>query len=500
MLLIKTDPTLIQAYLEDYSGLTGAHTQAVIYPSSANEISQAVEEASRSKIPITVSGAGTGVTGGRLPFGGRVLTTEKLNKIIDVVPTQGNSSVIIQPGVTLAQLDAELKKYNLWYPVNPTEQSATLGGNVSTNASGSHSFAYGTTRRYVRRLTVVLATGEIITVRRGTITADEHHQILLQKTAGTAQKISLPSYTSPDIKNAAGYFIRPGMDLIDLFIGHEGTLGVIAEIELSVIPRPENSFHCCLFFPEDFPLVKFITELKTRSRTPGHLLSTRCIEYADHNCLELLKTKYPSLPTNAGGFIYGEQECSPENEDALLNEWVALFERFAIKAENVLFAQTEKDKTFLTELRHSIPESINTIVKRNGMPKIGSDLAVPEQEFPEMFARYPAILGAQKIPFYVFGHIGDSHVHANILPSTKQDYLKSQAAYDILIREALARKGTVSAEHGIGKIKHRYLAMMYDKTAIKGMAKVKKQLDPSMILGRGNIFPQEYLCAEGPRP
>jgi len=161
--------------------------------------------------------------------------------------------------------------------------------------------------------------------------------------------------------------------------------------------------------------------------------------------------------------------------------------------EESYFADSDKERKKLKEFRHALPEMINEIVKRNKLPKVGTDIAVPDNAFPEMFKFYKERLSASKIDFVIFGHIGENHLHVNMLPKTEEEFKKSRSVYMDFVKKAVGLGGTASAEHGIGKLKHAYLEAMYGRDNIFQMAMLKKSLDPACILGLDNIFSKDLL-------
>jgi D-lactate dehydrogenase (cytochrome) len=478
-MLIKKDKSIIQSYFEDQSGLTGGSAESVYIPENEKEISDLLKEASSKKTPITVSGAGTGVTGGRIPFGGIVLSLERFNNITDITAT----SAVAQAGVTVKDLKTKVKEKGLMYCPDPTEQNSFIGGNVSTNASGSRGFKYGPTRNHIKRLKVVLSTGDILNIERGQHFADSSGNLEITSNL----KIKLPKYILPNIKNAAGYYNRPGMDLIDLFIGQDGTLGIITEVEVILKPMVEKIFSGIAFFPKEELSWNFVTEAK--KDVPG-LLS---LEYFDKNALELLKGDYPQIPDFAKAAIFFEQDISGLNEDTTLDDWAKLLENYNAPQDKAWFATSNKDQEGFREFRYHLPEKVNEIVRRNKLPKAGTDIAVPENGIREMLVFYKEKLEASKIPHLIFGHIGENHMHSNFLPQTQAEQNMSRKIYIELVEKALSLGGTVSAEHGIGKLKHIFLEKMLGKSGMQEMAALKKSIDPACILGIGNIFPKELL-------
>ena len=226
----KSQPDEIESFLTDASFIRDGHADRVVLPESIDDVSEILARANRDRVPVTVSGAGTGTVGGRVAFGGIVLATDKLNHIKSI---DRDGFAVVEAGVILADLQRAVDQQGLLYPPDPTERGCFVGGNVATNASGARTFKYGPTRNYIRRLKVVLASGEVIDLRRGEVRADANGRMRIGKI-----DLSLPDFHMPDTrKNATGYFIAPEMDAIDLFIGSEGTLGVICEIEVRLLPE-----------------------------------------------------------------------------------------------------------------------------------------------------------------------------------------------------------------------------------------------------------------------
>lgn len=481
-MLIKEDKDLIQSYLEDNSNLPQGNTIGVVFPENEYEIIDFFKEVNKKKIPVTISGGGTGTTGGRVPYGGYLVSIERLNRIIDIK----EDFVVLQPGVVYKDLEEELSKKKLLFPPNPTEKTSFIGGNIATNASGSRSFKYGVTRDYVKRLRIVLSSGKVLDIKRGDLKSDKNDMFNVNL---DSVKLSFrrPMYKMPKTKNAAGYYTKANMDLLDLFIGSEGTLGVITEIELKVIPDFKNLCAFFVFFDNNENAVRLINEVKDSSLSPV------AIEYFDKNSLELLLEQYTQLPDKVSASVYIEQDIIG-NEDEMLGGWMKIFERYKLPDSRIWFGQTKKDLGLYHEIRHALPERINEIVKKHRHIKLSSDIAVPCDRLDEMIQFYNGKFVQSGIRYFIFGHIGDAHVHTNLLPNTKEQVEQAKDIYIEIMKKAVELGGTISAEHGVGKIKHKYLEIMYGKKGLSEMARVKKVFDSNCILNLDNVFPKNYLA------
>lgn len=501
-MLTKTQPDEIQDYLADASYVKGGHASRIVFPECAADVAEILAGATSDRTPVTVSGAGTGTVGGRVPFGGMVLATNKLNHV-----RIENAKCEAQAGVRLSDLQSAVNAQTFFYPPDPTERSCFLGGTIATNASGARTFKYGATRNYVQALKVVLASGDIVDLRRGELFAEPDGKVSIPLSSGQAIEARLPTYSMPLVrKHASGYFVAPGMDLIDLFIGSEGTLGVIVEAELKLLPKPDGVLSGVVFFDNEENLLAFVREARERSlrnrvRSPtvreGNTgnLDARAIEFFDTESLRFLRQKYDSIPEHATGAIFFEQETAPETEDALVSEWLVLVETHHALVDESWFATNEGDQAKLREFRHALPVLMNEWFARYQQRKVSTDMAVPDEAFAGMLRFYQDSLRGGDLRYTIFGHIGDNHVHVNILPRNEAEAARAWEIYHRFIRRAVDVGGTISAEHGIGKLKRDYLVELYGEKHLREMAKLKLAFDPAGILGRGNMFAEEYLSA-----
>lgn len=484
-MIIKSDQSSIKSYFEDSSNLSGGHADKVLVPESDKELSSILTEASANKTPVTVSGGGTTTTGSRIPFGGIVVSTEKLNKILSV--DSHSLTCRVEAGATVDSLQEECGKKNLFYTSHPTEKNAFIGGTIATNASGARSYRYGPTRRCVRALKMVLATGEVMELKRGE-TFLTGKKASFKAAGGRTINFPMPTYRMPDVKNSAGYFAKDGMDLVDLFIGQEGTLSVITEAELELMPKPEEIRSCFAFFKSEEDAWAFAGDLKVRK--DWGILS---VEYFSENALGLLRAKNPNVPKGAKAAIFFEEEGEGGQRFAAADRWLKTIESRGGSVDDTWVAMNEKEAESFTSFRYAIPEAVNDIVRHAGFRKFSTDIAVPGDKFIEMMGFYRDVFKKDGMRNVIFGHIGENHVHANALPSSDSELERAGEICMKFVKKGVSLGGTVSAEHGIGKIKHAYLRQMYGEKGVLEMAAVKKALDPACILGPGNIFPKELL-------
>lgn len=391
-----------------------------------------------------------------------------------------------QTGALLSQIQEACKDVQHLYPPDPTEKNCSIGGTIATNASGARTFKYGPTRNWINYLKVVLANGETIELERGKNFAD-NYVLKLQTKEGAKFKIILPKIKMPPVKNAAGYFIKENMDAIDLFVGMEGTLGVVTEAELNLIDYPNDLISGMIFFDNFSDTYDFVSKLKGLSLEINSKIKTRAIEFFDDQALNFLRQFYPKTPS--GKFaIWIEQEIYSESKDELMTLLYELIERHKASLESSYFAMNEKDMNEIREFRHAISARINENLVQNNLQKVGTDLAVPNGYFNQLYNYCINLCNGERIDFVGYGHIGNDHLHLNMLPKDQDEYIKAKKLYLEFCKKAVGFGGTVSAEHGIGKLKKEYFRLMYKPDEILQIYEIKKILDPNLILGVGNIF------------
>ncbi len=460
-----TDPDVLAGYLSDASNTKG-RAEALVRPRSTEEVAEVLAYCTERGICVTVSGGRSGTVGGARPDGGWVLSTELLRATPVIEPDRATA----EAGHNLGALQDTLLATGRLYPPDPTSRyDCFFGGSIATNASGARSFRYGATRRWVEGLTVVLPDGTVRHIGPEDL-APPHWPV--------------PSWSEPAVKTAAGY--APSARLLDLFVGQEGTLGVITVATVRLLPRPVGPIGLVAFFGDKERALAAVVALRTAAHSDPHgLLSACSLEWLDETSLGFARQRAVAVPNSAVVALMCEQEVEAEcGEDAHLEAWITALAQLGADADHTLVAIDDAGREGLRALRHAIPAGINEIVTRNGMPKVGTDLAVPDAALPELMRRYEQAPGRSVL----FGHVGDNHLHLNLLPRSADELAQARAYYDELARYAISVGGTVSGEHGIGKLKRSHLAWMVGDATLASFRALKNAVDPANILGRGTLM------------
>jgi FAD/FMN-containing dehydrogenase len=447
-------------YLEDASNYQG-YADGIHVPENEEQLLSLLREAYEKEIPITIAGGGSGLTGGRVPEGGWSISLEKFNKL-EIEAGQATCGA----GVILRDLHAAAKRSGQFYPPDPTETMAAIGGTISCNASGSRSFLYGATRRWIERLRFALVDGRVFDVRRG-----------------DAIDFEVPAVKRPrSTKHSAGYPLQPGMDWIDLIAGSEGTLAVVIEAELKLLPLPKGLLNGIVFFRSDEDAINAVEAWRS-------VEGLRMLEYGDEASLDLIRAKYSNLTPAAKAFVIIEQIVE---DDSAIDAWEARLAEHHALAEDSWFGDTDQDRERFRAFRHALPERVIEIVRQRGLPKLGSDFSVPVDQHRTMLAYYRDEIGARFTGEYcIYGHIGDAHLHVNLFPGSDAEAAAAKKLMYDFAKKSVELGGTIAAEHGLGKRKRDFLPILFSEGEIEAMKDVKRRLDPKWLLGRGNVFPLE---------
>ncbi len=439
---VAADETGCLAYAYDATRLKGT-PNAVVRPGSEEEISKILSLANERGVPVVPRGAGSGLSGGAVPSrGGIVLSFEKMNRIISV--DTENRIATVQPGVVTADLQAAAEEKGLFYPPDPGSLAfCTIGGNVAENAGGMRALKYGVTRDYVIGLRAALPSGEVI--RAGVKTA----------------------------KGVVGY------DLARLIVGSEGTLAVVTEITLRLIPLPEKVITMTAFFAGARQAGEAVAAVMASPFTP------RCLEFLDGEALGAGAGKIGyALPEGAGAFLLIETDGSQDEAARQMDGIRALLNN---KALRINITQDKAASAELWKLRRSTSQALFSIAPH----KINEDTVVPVSRVPEALEGFGEIASRLGQKIICFGHAGDGNIHVNVMTdkSDPERLKEAEKAVFEVFRLVLALGGTISGEHGIGLTKLPYIGMELSAEEIELQKKIKSVFDPNGILNPGKIFP-----------
>lgn len=481
-----TDPEILAPFLVDEAGFRG-HAEGLVRTGDLAEIAAVLQAASAAGTPVTFSARRTSLTGSAVPEGGLIVALPEDSSPDLVVIDRAAGRAVAPARVLISDVELAAEAAGLFFPPDPTSRkTASIGGAVACNASGARSFRYGPTGAWVEGLTVCLASGEVLTLQRG-----DHPPIDGFFHLGD-RRIPCPPARRTDLKNSLGYQVSPeAPDLIDLFIGSEGTLGYIHDVTLRLLPRQEI-FAALVFWDALTPALDFVESLQHGSTRPAGL-DPMSVEWFDQASLALAAARHPRLgvPATAVAALFVEQRHEKGEEDAVAMAWYeALLAAGAPDDEAALrIARNRKDIETFRDFRHAVPEAINALARSRGLRKLGTDLAYPAGWLHRMVAGYTEAVAASGLEAAAFGHIGDNHLHLNLLPRDAAEAVAGKALYRALALQCAAVGGAISGEHGIGKSKRDLLAEVTPAAVLAGMHAIKAVLDPQGILGRGNLFP-----------
>ncbi len=453
---------------------------------------------------VSVSGSRTGVTGGAVPAeGGHVVSLASLRGVVAMDLKANPAEVTVLAGTTLRELQDELaaRAPGFTMPLDPTETSASLGGMVSTNAGGARTFRFGATRDWVTGLTVELASGATLSLRRGRERAEGPEVKLTDDGLGLGEQegnrsLAVSAIPKPRTKNAIGYGFAPGGDVLDLFVGAEGTLGVVSTVTLRLRPAGEQRLAFLQCFESVSQAFAFVDVLR---RDPA--LRTTAIEFLDARShalaretgkpeVERVLAAAPKDSCSVFAELGYDDEAGLELSIERVSAHVAACGGEEAHGLAGIDDQTLRD---IKVFRHAVPERINATIARRreshpGLHKIATDMAVEDQDLNWVYDQYTTTLGAAGLDFAVFGHAGNNHFHVNILPRDEAELARAKSLYAGLAQSIVARGGCVAAEHGIGRIKKPFLAAQYPTPVLDYFRRIKSWADPAWRLNPGVLI------------
>jgi len=493
---IERDPAIVESFLSDAAHVPGGFAAGVAFPRDEADVAALVAGAERV-LPV---GAQSSLTGGATPRGEVVLSTRELTTI----GTPSNDEVRVGAGVSLALLQRTLAASGLFYPPVPTFDGAFVGGTISTNAAGAATFKYGSTRRWVSGLSVVLASGEVLDLRRGDVMASSDGQFEIEHVSGAISRVNIPTYTMPSVpKLSAGYFAQPGMDLVDLFVGSEGTLAVVVAATLKIIPRPRRAVALirCHGDRQALAVTAALREEASDAWYGRGPLDVSAIEYMDSRALaavpgEAFARAQVTRPAPGSVMLMLQIEIGA-NEDATLYRLQDVLANAGVTDDPVLASpQDDRGAQRLFDLREAVPASVNAMVaaaKARSHPdieKTAGDPVVPFERLAESVDLYRAAFESRGLDYAIWGHVSDGNLHTNLIPSTMDDVHRGRDAILEIARGVIGMGGAPLAEHGVGRsaLKQRLLCELYGDAGIDQMRAVKRALDPTWKLAPGVLF------------
>jgi glycolate oxidase len=443
--LVESDRDQLDAYGRDESELGTYAPDVAVLVESAEDVRTVFAIATHHRVPVVPVGARSGKSGGILALeGGIALSTERMTRILEVSPADLVARV--EPGVILAAFQAEVERHGLFYPPDPNSvELCSIGGNVAENAGGPRCLKYGVTRDYVLGLTVVIPTGEILKLGHRSI------------------------------KGVAGY------DLVALLVGSEGTLGIVTEIMVKLLPRPRHVATALLPFPTVDAAARAVTRVFTAGGLP------RCLELMDDMSLAAAAKGAPfPLPAGAGAALIVETDGNdPDQVFAELARIAEVAREDA--AGDAIVAQSEAQRREVWETRRYLSVNLKALHPR----KLSEDIAVPRSRIPEMIARAKEIGRRHSIAVATYGHAGDGNLHCNVLFDREEERHRADAAVAEILRAAVDLGGTITGEHGVGLAKRDFLEYEQGREVVALERRLKAVFDPLGILNPGKIFPPD---------
>ena len=480
---VHSNPDLISSFLSDAAHVPGGYALGVTFPRSVAEVVTALRETTHV-LPI---GAQSSLTGGATPRGDVVLSTRALTGI-EVLPDR---RVRVGAGAPLAELQRVLSAQSLYYPPVPTFDGAFVGGTIATNAAGAATFKYGSTRRWVEGLTVVLADGSVLSIERGETAA--------------ATLVPVPTYVMPEVpKLSAGYYAKPGMDLVDLFIGSEGTLGVIVEATLRVIAMPTRitALITCSSDAQAVAVTAALREDAMRARRDEGPLDVAAIEYMDARSLSVVSDdafrRAGIARPRPGAVLVLVQIEVTRGADAAIQAFGDRLTNIGVENDPIVaLPEDHQGAVRMFELREAVPSSVNSRVATTkarvhpDIQKTAGDMIVPFNRLEESIAFYQRLFAERDLDYAIWGHLSDGNLHPNVIPRTVRDVEEGRAAILEMGRRVVAMGGAPLAEHGVGRspLKQQLLRDLYGDRGIEEMRAVKRALDPEWKLSSGVLFP-----------
>ncbi len=522
------DPAIVAAYLEDASGNPPGRAEGVLRVSSEAEAAAFLRATAGRGIAVLPQAARSSLTGGAVPDGEVVLSVERMDAAGPIERRPGGARIRVQPGMRLRDLQRRVGGEGFYYPPVPTYQDAMIGGTVSTNAGGAATFKYGVTRGWVQALRVLLFNGDLLVLERGRAVSSGGEGFEVVLSDGRRLEVPAPDWRLPDLKKvSAGYHASDPIDLVDLFVGSEGTLGLITEVSLELVPLPPAVVTGLAFVPSVNELMALAAELRgaaaaARARSDPAGPDVRAIEMVDGRSPALLREHRDAarlrvaLPSEAGAALLFELELPEPTTDEHAQDLLAAYldgggglpdvplgrlaailaRHGALDTLDLAFPEDAARQEALREFREAVPKRINELLAERrrtdaGVRKVGGDLIVPFEEVADMFRFYEDGFSRRGLPFAIWGHVSDGNLHPNAIPRDSAEVASGVEALLEFGAEAARRGGAPLSEHGVGRsrVKQEMLRRFVGEAAIATMGRIKRALDPEWRFAPGVLFP-----------
>jgi D-lactate dehydrogenase (cytochrome) len=492
---IETDEAIVSSFLSDAAHVPGGFAAGVVFPRNEAEVAAVVAHAARV-LPV---GAQSSLTGGATPRGEIVLSTRGLSSLSG----PGGGHIRAGAGVPLNVLQRSLASAGLYYPPVPTYDGAFVGGTIATNAAGAATFKYGSTRRWIEAATIVLANGDVLDVVRRETCAGADGRFEIELTDGRVASVPVPRYRMPDVpKLSAGYFARAGMDLIDLFIGAEGTLGIVVEATLAVVARPRRvaALVRCRSDRQAVALTGALRASAASASNQQGVLDVAAIEYMDARALgavpdDAFVRAGVARPSGQSVMLLVQIEVGADEQTGLELLQSLLVSAGVEDDPHIAPAGDDRGAERLFALREAVPSSVNAVVaaakqSHPGVEKTAGDMIVPFSRLEESIDLYRTTFEKCGLDYAIWGHVSDGNLHPNVVPHTFDEMLRGREALLEIARGVVAMGGAPLAEHGVGRsaLKQQLLRELYGAEGIEQMRAVKRALDPQWKLAPGLLF------------
>ncbi len=452
-----------EEYLVDESKYTG-EAQSISFPESEEALLEILAQLRDADVPVTIQGGKTGITGGSVPEGGHILNVSRMNRVKDsFLCPDGTGRIVVEPGLNLMDLQKEVfarfRKEQMFWPVAPTETSATVGGIAATGAQGITRLLYGDSRTYIEKIRAVDGKGRCL------------------------------EPTEPEE--------------LDAFLGKEGITGVITELTLILVPCPEEMWGILFFFVEETGALQFIDRMKNaEQKSEGEGARVASVEYLDGRILSMIEARkgtmsrireLPEVASDVDGAVYVEIHGAENEIEEIAEGLMELAAEQGSDLDTAWAVSGSGEVEKLHAFRHAAPETCNLFIeemhqKDPRITKLGTDMLAGGESLCGQVLKYRNDLAEAGLSGCIFGHGLEGHLHINLLPESYEAYEKGVGLFRTWAEKVLEEDGTVLEEHGAGKLKSRIFRDLLKEAYEDENERLKAAYDPGRQFNRGNRF------------